>query len=100
MEGRGLELNKGIHLYKFHCVVFVLFKLLHYNTRPFMFEWQDNKDSRYVKIYKVSLKDKDLIKGPWAQNNIDNRASLLIPVPLLLCCVIDYWRKSSLITVF
>ncbi|XP_076938869.1 DNA damage-binding protein 1-like, partial [Bidens hawaiensis] len=43
--------------------------------------YQDNKDARHVKTYEVSLKDKDFVEGPWSQNNLDNGADLLIPVP-------------------
>lgn len=50
--------------------------------------YQDNKDARHIKTYEVSLKDKDFIEGPWAQNNLDNGASLLIPVPAPLCGVL------------
>ncbi|GJW54584.1 DNA damage-binding protein 1 [Tanacetum coccineum] len=42
---------------------------------------EDNKDARHVKTYEVSLKDKDFVEGPWSQNNLDNGADLLIPVP-------------------
>ncbi|KAM0860241.1 hypothetical protein ACQ4PT_046665 [Festuca glaucescens] len=43
--------------------------------------YQDNKDARHVKTYEVALKDKDFVEGPWSQNNLDNGAGLLIPVP-------------------
>ncbi|CAM8892866.1 unnamed protein product [Rhodiola kirilowii] len=43
--------------------------------------YQDNKDARHVKTYEVILKDKDFVEGPWAQNNLDNGAEILIPVP-------------------
>ncbi|XP_020599967.1 DNA damage-binding protein 1 [Phalaenopsis equestris] len=46
--------------------------------------YQDNKDARHLKTYEVALKDKDFIEGPWSQNNLDNGAGLLIPVPLPL----------------
>ena len=49
---------------------------------------QDNKDARHVKTYEVALKDKDFVEGPWSQNNLDNGADLLIPVPLPLCGVL------------
>jgi DNA damage-binding protein 1 len=45
---------------------------------------QDNKDARHVKTYEVQLKEKDFGEGPWLQNNLDNGAGLLIPVPLPL----------------
>ncbi|KAF8391008.1 hypothetical protein HHK36_023308 [Tetracentron sinense] len=50
--------------------------------------YQDNKDARHVKTYEVALKDKDFVEGPWSQNNLDNGAGLLIPVPLPLGGVI------------
>ncbi|KAL1805820.1 hypothetical protein ACET3Z_028888 [Daucus carota] len=50
--------------------------------------YQDNKDARHVKTYEVALKDKDFIEGPWSQNNLDNGADLLIPVPPPLCGVL------------
>uniref|UniRef100_A0A1J3EVB7 DNA damage-binding protein 1a n=1 Tax=Noccaea caerulescens TaxID=107243 RepID=A0A1J3EVB7_NOCCA len=50
--------------------------------------YQDNKDARHLKTYEVSLKDKDFVEGPWSQNNLDNGADLLIPVPPPLCGVL------------
>jgi DNA damage-binding protein 1 len=49
---------------------------------------QDNKDARHAKTYEVALKDKDFVEGPWSQNNLDNGAGLLIPVPAPLGGVI------------
>ncbi|KAF2310806.1 hypothetical protein GH714_017398 [Hevea brasiliensis] len=49
--------------------------------------YQDNKDARHVKTYEA-LKDKDFVEGPWSQNNLDNGADLLIPVPPPLCGVL------------
>ncbi|MED6157209.1 DNA damage-binding protein 1a [Stylosanthes scabra] len=48
----------------------------------------DNKDARHSKTYEVSLKDKDFVEGPWSQNNLDNGADLLIPIPPPLCGVL------------
>uniref|UniRef100_A0A5B7BQC4 DNA damage-binding protein 1 n=1 Tax=Davidia involucrata TaxID=16924 RepID=A0A5B7BQC4_DAVIN len=50
--------------------------------------YQDNKDARHVKTYEVALKDKDFVEGSWSQNNLDNGAALLIPVPPPLCGVL------------
>lgn len=50
--------------------------------------YQDNKDARHVKTYEVALKEKDFSEGPWLQNNLDNGAGLLIPVPMPLGGVI------------
>ena len=41
-----------------------------------------------MKTYEVNLKDKDFVEGPWSQNNLDNGADLLIPVPPPLCGVL------------
>ncbi|CAH2078400.1 unnamed protein product [Thlaspi arvense] len=54
--------------------------------------YQDNKDARHLKTYEVFTKDKDkekdFVEGPWSQNNLDNGADLLIPVPSPLCGVL------------
>lgn len=50
--------------------------------------WQDNKEARHIKTYEVVLKDKDFVEGPWSQNNLDNGADLLIPVPPPFCGVL------------
>ncbi|KAL8139852.1 hypothetical protein V2J09_005873 [Rumex salicifolius] len=64
-------------------------KFLYGCSRPtIVVLYQDNKDARHVKTYEVSLKEKDFVEGPWSQNNLDNGADLLIPVPPPLCGVI------------
>ncbi|EFJ23079.1 hypothetical protein SELMODRAFT_151061 [Selaginella moellendorffii] len=50
--------------------------------------YQDNKDARHVKTYEIQLKEKDFGEGPWLQNNLDNGAGMLIPVPTPLGGVI------------
>jgi len=42
--------------------------------------YEDTKRSRHVKTYQVSIKSKDLLKGPWEQPNVDKGANILIPV--------------------
>ncbi|XP_022954780.1 DNA damage-binding protein 1 [Cucurbita moschata] len=64
-------------------------KFLYGCSRPtIVVLYQDNKDARHVKTYEVVLKDKDFVEGPWSQNNLDNGAAVLIPVPPPLCGVI------------
>ncbi|KAI7751098.1 LOW QUALITY PROTEIN: hypothetical protein M8C21_020503 [Ambrosia artemisiifolia] len=60
--------------------------------------YQDNKDARHVKTYEVSLKDKDFVEGPWSQNNLDNGADLLIPVPPPFCGVLIIGEETISIT--
>ncbi|GKE14731.1 DNA damage-binding protein 1, partial [Tanacetum coccineum] len=55
--------------------------IIHHLLLMYFYAVQDNKDARHVKTYEVSLKDKDFVEGPWSQNNLDNGADLLIPVP-------------------
>lgn len=42
---------------------------------------QDTKEARHIKTYVVSVRDKDIIDGPWQQTNLDIGASLVIPIP-------------------
>ncbi|KAI3782484.1 hypothetical protein L2E82_12532 [Cichorium intybus] len=55
-----------------------------------------HKNSRHVKTYEVSLKDKDFVEGPWSQNNLDNGADLLIPVPPPFCGVLIIGEETIL----
>ncbi|XP_022762655.1 DNA damage-binding protein 1a-like [Durio zibethinus] len=64
-------------------------KFLHGCSKPtIVVLYQDNRDARHVKTYEVALKEKDFVEGPWSQNNLDNGADLLIPVPPPLCGVL------------
>lgn len=51
----------------------ILISILHYRT---------TKDARHVKTYEIELEDRKFVEGSWSQNNLDNSARLLIPVPL------------------
>ena len=41
---------------------------------------QDNH-GRHVKTHEISLKDREFVKVPWKQDNVESEASMLIPVP-------------------
>ncbi|KAL4429821.1 hypothetical protein ABPG77_010938 [Micractinium sp. CCAP 211/92] len=43
--------------------------------------YEDTKEQRHVKTYEVSLRDRELVEGPWRQSNLDAGSSMLIPVP-------------------
>jgi DNA damage-binding protein 1 len=43
--------------------------------------YQDSKEMRHVKTYEISIKDKDLVPGPWHQTGVELGASMIIPVP-------------------
>nr|CAG4640606.1 EOG090X00HD [Eulimnadia texana] len=36
---------------------------------------------RHVKTHEISLREKEFVKNPWKQENVETEASLLIPVP-------------------
>ena len=49
-------------------------------TLRFVHGAQDTKEARHIKTYEVSVRDKDIIDGPWQQANLDIGASLIIPI--------------------
>ena len=55
---------------------------------------QDTKEARHIKTYEVSLRDKDIIDGPWQQANLDIGASLIIPIAAPVCGVIVVGEQS------
>ena len=55
---------------------------LHGNSTPTLCVlFEDPKQRRHVKTYKVVLSRKELVEGPWSQPNVESGASMLIPVP-------------------
>nr|XP_016437271.1 PREDICTED: DNA damage-binding protein 1-like [Nicotiana tabacum] len=99
-------MSSAINMYQVHYfVVFVRFepqaldlKFLYGCQNPtIVVLYQDNNDARYVKTYEVPLEDDRLTerrKFLWALNNLDNGASLLIPVSQPLCGVLIIGEKA------
>eukprot|EP00981_Chlorochromonas_danica_P006833 scaffold1493_cov172-Ochromonas_danica.AAC.11 len=57
-------------------------KFLYGCFRPtFCLLYEDNHRYRHVKTLSVDMREKELVAGPWSQNNVDYSASFLIPVP-------------------
>ena len=56
-------------------------QFLHGCPTPTIAFIQNDSNSRNVKTYQVSLKEKELFKGPWKQDNVESEASILIAVP-------------------
>lgn len=44
--------------------------------------YQDLRKARHIKTYFVSLTDKELQTGPWAQRDLDAAARVIAPIPL------------------
>ncbi len=59
-------------------------KFLHGQDMPTLAVlYEDNKQKRHVKTYVINLKEKELVKGPWSQPNVESGASLLHSLPRL-----------------
>ena len=43
--------------------------------------FEDGKQRRHVKTYKIILNRKEFVEGPWNQPNVESGASILVPVP-------------------
>eukprot|EP01132_Coremiostelium_polycephalum_P003348 gene3348-4197_t len=44
--------------------------------------FKDTRDARHVNTYELLVKEKELVEGPWSKPNVDDAASILIPVPM------------------
>jgi len=52
-----------------------------YNRPVLCMLYEDNRNARHVKTYYIDSREKELVSGPWNQQNVDFSASYLIPVP-------------------
>ena len=43
--------------------------------------YEDNRMHRHIKTLVIDMRDKELVRGPWTQPNVEHGARLLIPVP-------------------
>lgn len=53
-------------------------------------------NGRHVKTHEISLRDKEFVKMPWKQDNVEPDASIVIPVPEPLCGAIIIGQESIL----
>ncbi|XP_015786302.1 DNA damage-binding protein 1 [Tetranychus urticae] len=56
-------------------------QFLHGCSAPTLAYISQENTARHVKTLEISLKDKEFIKGPWKQDNVESEASILIAVP-------------------
>jgi len=40
-----------------------------------------DQHGRHVRTYEIALREKELAKGPWKQDNVETEATMVIPVP-------------------
>lgn len=51
-----------------------------YSVPTIAFIYHDS-NTRHIKTYELSMREKDFVKGPWKQDNIESEANILIAVP-------------------
>lgn len=53
-------------------------------------------NGRHVKTHEISLRDKEFVKIPWRQDNVEREAMMVIPVPSPICGAIIIGQESIL----
>ena len=56
-------------------------EFLHGCSQPTIVLLHQDSNGRHVKTHEISLKDREFVKVPWKQDNVEAEASMLIPVP-------------------
>ncbi|GBP22857.1 DNA damage-binding protein 1 [Eumeta japonica] len=56
-------------------------EFLHGCSNPTLILIHQDINGRHIKTHEISLRDKEFMKIPWKQDNVETEASLLIPVP-------------------
>ncbi|KAI1309419.1 DNA damage-binding protein 1 [Halotydeus destructor] len=69
-------------------------QFLHGCTTPTISFIHQDGNSRHVKTYEINSREKEFVKGPWRQDNIESEASILIPVPAPLGGAIIVGQES------
>ncbi|RZF44982.1 hypothetical protein LSTR_LSTR001943 [Laodelphax striatellus] len=69
---------------------------LHGCANPTIILIHQDQNGRHMKTHEISLKDKEFVKMPWKQDNIETEAMIVIPVPEPLCGAIIIGQESIL----
>ncbi|CAM9860641.1 unnamed protein product [Discosporangium mesarthrocarpum] len=80
MDARG-QLKEPFNVHLEELKVIDIKFLVGYPKPTIAVLYEDERDARHIKTYTVSVRDKELVPGPWAQPNVEHNASELIPVP-------------------
>ncbi|XP_045776166.1 DNA damage-binding protein 1 [Maniola jurtina] len=56
-------------------------EFLHGCSNPTLILIHQDLNGRHIKTHEINLRDKEFIKIPWKQDNVETEASILIPVP-------------------
>ncbi|KAB0803831.1 hypothetical protein PPYR_00801 [Photinus pyralis] len=71
-------------------------EFLHGCANPTIVLIHQDVNGRHVKTHEISLRDKEFVKIPWRQDNVETEASMIIPVPSPLCGAIIVGQESIL----
>ncbi|XP_065222979.1 DNA damage-binding protein 1 [Planococcus citri] len=71
-------------------------EFLHGCANPTIILIHQDVNGRHIKTHEISLRDKEFTKNPWKQDNIENEASLIIPVPEPICGAVIVGQESIL----
>ncbi|XP_014257625.1 DNA damage-binding protein 1 isoform X2 [Cimex lectularius] len=72
------------------------FNFLHGCVNPTIVLLHQDLNGRHLKTHELSLKEKEFIKVPWKQDNVEMEACLVIPVPEPMCGAIVIGQESIL----
>ncbi|OXU25996.1 hypothetical protein TSAR_009174 [Trichomalopsis sarcophagae] len=69
---------------------------LHGCINPTLILIHQDINGRHVKTHEISLRDKEFVKIPWRQDNVEREAMMVIPVPSPICGAIIIGQESIL----
>lgn len=69
-------------------------EFLHGCANPTVALIHSDAHARHVKTYEISLREKEFVKGPWKQDNVESEANILIAVPEPFCGIIVIGQES------
>ncbi|XP_046628743.1 DNA damage-binding protein 1 [Neodiprion virginianus] len=69
---------------------------LHGCSNPTLILIYQDINGRHVKTHEISLRDKEFVKIPWKQDNVEREAMMVIPVPSPICGAIIIGQESIL----
>lgn len=71
-------------------------EFLHGCANPTLILIHQDVNGRHVKTHEISLREKEFVKIPWRQDNVETEASIIIPVPSPLGGAIIIGQESIL----
>lgn len=71
-------------------------EFLHGCANPTIILIHQDTNGRHIKTHEISLREKEFVKTPWRQDNVEMEASMVIPVPSPLCGAIIIGQESIL----